>query len=50
MTVRTIGAGGKQAWPGHGSSDDLLHKRRDELRSTAFYEPPHDIMHHQAGA
>ncbi len=21
----------------------------DELRSTTFYEPPHDITHHQAG-
>jgi hypothetical protein len=21
----------------------------DELRRTKFYEPPHDIMHHQAG-
>lgn len=23
---------------------------RDELRTTTFYEPPHDITHHQASA
>jgi len=35
------------AWAMYGSSAAPVH---DQLRQTTFYEPPHDIRHHQAGA
>jgi hypothetical protein len=34
--------------PRHGATFDTLGSRHDQLRSTTFYEPPHDITHRHA--
>jgi hypothetical protein len=41
--------GSSRGPPGHGHLVISCGNRHDELRSTTFYEPPHDIRHRHAG-